>query len=76
MCQIHVSVLLLHCRCHTFGIGSDVCLELVTGVAAISGGRCILLKEGERLQTKVSVAFGLFNSIHCFPSHAQLCNVK
>ena len=43
------------CRCHTFGIGSEVCIELVTGIAAISGGRCVLLKEGERLQSNVSV---------------------
>ena len=27
----------------------------MTGIAAISGGRCVLLKEGERLQSKVSV---------------------
>ena len=43
-----------HYRCHTFGIGSDVCLELVTGIASASGGACVVLKEGERLQTKVS----------------------
>ena len=41
------------CRCHTFGIGSEVCVELVTGIAALSSGKCVLLKEGERLQTKV-----------------------
>ena len=41
------------CRCHTFGIGSEVCVELVTGIAAFSCGKCVLLKEGERLQTKV-----------------------
>lgn len=41
------------CRCHTFGIGSEVCVELVTGIAALSCGKCVLLKEGERLQTKV-----------------------
>ena len=41
------------CRCHTFGMGSEVCLELVTGIAASSGGRCVLLADGERLQTKV-----------------------
>ena len=40
-------------RCHTFGIGSEVCVELVTGIAAASGGRCVLLADGERLQTKV-----------------------
>lgn len=40
-------------RCHTFGIGPEVCVELVTGIAAASGGRCVLLAEGERLQTKV-----------------------
>jgi len=40
-------------RCHTFGIGPEVCVELVTGIAAASGGRCVLLTEGERLQTKV-----------------------
>ena len=45
----------MYCRCHTFGIGSEVCIELVTGIAAISGGKCVLLKEGERLQTKVSI---------------------
>ncbi len=41
------------CRCHTFGIGPDVCTELVTGIAAASGGRCVLLRNTERLQTKV-----------------------
>ena len=40
-------------RCHTFGIGPEVCVELVTGIAAASGGRCVLLAEGGRLQTKV-----------------------
>ena len=43
----------LHCRCHTFGIGPEVCVELVTDIAALSCGKCVLLKEGERLQTKV-----------------------
>ena len=43
----------LHYRCHTFGIGPEVCTELVTGIAAVSGGRCVLLREAERLQTKV-----------------------
>ena len=28
-------------------------MELVTGIAAASGGRCVLLADGERLQTKV-----------------------
>lgn len=28
-------------------------MELVTGIAALSCGKCVLLKEGERLQTKV-----------------------
>jgi len=28
-------------------------VELVTGIAAASGGRCVLLADGERLQTKV-----------------------
>ena len=41
------------CRCHTFGIGGEVCVELVTGIAAASGGRCVLLSPAERLQTKV-----------------------
>ena len=45
----------MYCRFHTFGIGSEVCIELVMGIATISGGRCVLLKEGERLQSKVSV---------------------
>ena len=40
-------------RCHTFGIGPEVCVELVNGIAAASGGQCVLLAEGERLQTKV-----------------------
>ena len=43
-------------RCHTFGIGLDVCVELVTGIAAISGGACVLLAKEERLQTKVRVS--------------------
>ena len=47
--------ILVYCRCHTFGIGSEVCIELVTGIATISGGKCVLLKEGERLQAKVSI---------------------
>ena len=42
-------------RCHTFGLGSEVCVELVTGIAAASGGQCVLLSEGQRLQTKVGV---------------------
>ena len=40
-------------RCHTFGLGPEVCVELVTGIAAASGGHCVLLSEGQRLQTKV-----------------------
>lgn len=28
-------------------------MELVNGIAAASGGQCVLLAEGERLQTKV-----------------------
>lgn len=28
-------------------------MELVTGIAAASGGHCVLLSEGQRLQTKV-----------------------
>jgi hypothetical protein len=40
-------------RCHTFGIGGEVCVELVTGIAAASGGQCVLISPEERLQTKV-----------------------
>ena len=40
-------------RCHTFGIGGEVCRELVTGIAAASGGQCVLLSPAQRLQTKV-----------------------
>ena len=42
-------------RCHTFGIGGEVCVELVTGIAAASGGQCVLLSPTERLQTKVGI---------------------
>ena len=31
-------------------------MELVTGIAAASGGHCVLLSEGQRLQTKVRCA--------------------
>ena len=40
-------------RCHTFGIGGEVCVELVTGIAAATGGQCVLISPEERLQTKV-----------------------
>ena len=30
-----------------------MCVELVTGIAAASGGQCVLLSPEERLQTKV-----------------------
>ena len=50
---LHPHVLFILHRCHTFGLGSEVCVELVTGIAAASGGQCVLLSEGQRLQTKV-----------------------
>ena len=31
-----------------------MCVELVTGIAAASGGQCVLLSPTQRLQTKVS----------------------
>ena len=31
-------------------------MELVTGIAAASGGQCVLVSSEERLQTKVCVA--------------------
>ena len=39
-------------------------MELVTGIAALSCGKCVLLKEGERLQTKVLCNKILFLHIH------------
>jgi len=66
-------------RCHTFGIGPEVCTELVTGIAAVSGGRCVLLREGERLQTKVSVRNALdyisisLQALHCLASMVFPC---
>ncbi len=45
----------LSLRCHTFGIGPEVCVELVKGIAVESGGQCVLLEDGERLQTKVCI---------------------
>ena len=30
-----------------------MCVELVTGIAAASGGQCVLLSPTDRLQTKV-----------------------
>lgn len=53
--MIFSSILLPMCRCHTFGIGGEVCRELVTGIAAASGGQCVLLSPGQRLQTKVGI---------------------
>lgn len=32
-----------------------MCVELVTGIAAASGGQCVLLSPTERLQTKVGI---------------------
>ena len=40
-------------RCHTFGIGSEACQELVLGVAALSNGRHVMVGNKDRLQEKV-----------------------
>ena len=52
-------------RCHTFGIGGEVCVELVTGIAAASGGQCVLLSPGERLQTKVCILYHIQCTCTC-----------
>ena len=47
------SLTLSLCRCHTFGIGANICRGLVTSIAEAGGGRSVILQEGDRLQTKV-----------------------
>lgn len=46
-----------HHRCHTFGIGSEACHELVLGVAALSNGRHALVSSKDRLQEKVRMIY-------------------
>ena len=41
-------------RCFTFGIGSGASTELVEGLATAGMGSVEFVKEGERLQPKVS----------------------
>ena len=41
-------------RCFTFGIGSGASTELVEGLAMAGNGSAEFVKEGERLQPKVS----------------------
>ena len=41
-------------RCFTFGIGSGASTELVEGLATAGKGSAEFVKEGERLQPKVS----------------------
>ena len=42
-------------RCHTFGVGPDICQSLIAGIAEAGQGRCVLVQEGDRLQAKVCV---------------------
>ena len=44
-------------RCFTFGIGSGASTELVEGLATAGKGSVEFVKEGERLQPKVSYCF-------------------
>lgn len=46
-------------RCHTFGIGSEACHELVLGVAALSNGRHVLIGNKDRLQEKVRLLYSV-----------------
>ena len=41
-------------RCFTFGIGSGASTDLVEGLAKAGGGTSEFVKEGERMQAKVS----------------------
>ena len=42
-------------RCFTFGIGSGASTDLVEGLAKAGGGTSEFVKEGERMQAKVSL---------------------
>ena len=42
-------------RCFTFGIGSGASSALVEGLAQAGNGTAEFVKEGERMQPKVSV---------------------
>ena len=48
-------------RCFTFGIGSGASTELVEGLAMAGNGSAEFVKEGERLQPKVSHCFNQIN---------------
>ena len=43
------------CRCFTFGIGSGASSELVEGLAQAGYGTAEFVKEGERMQPKVTI---------------------
>lgn len=62
----------MSCRCHTFGIGSSICESLVTSIAEASGGRSVILPEGDRLQTKVCMCV---TRRYLGVSHACTCAV-
>ena len=42
------------CRCFTFGIGSGASTALIDGLAKAGNGAAEFVKEGERMQPKVS----------------------
>ena len=55
-----VCLLFIYClfvRCFTFGIGSGASTELVEGLATAGKGSAEFIKEGERLQPKVSHSY-------------------
>lgn len=53
LCMWHIMLCLL-CRCFTFGIGSGASTALVEGLAQAGNGAAEFVKEGERMQPKVS----------------------
>ena len=44
-------------RCFTFGIGSGASSALVEGLAQAGNGTAEFVKDGERMQPKVSIEF-------------------
>ena len=42
-------------RFHSFGLGQEVCPELIFGIAAATGGSSVIVQRGERLQAHVSI---------------------
>ena len=51
-------------RCFTFGIGSGTSTYLVEGLAKAGGGTSEFVKEGERMQAKVSYGSTNWGAAH------------